>query len=125
MHKYIGRNDIILMASILAVSVLIMISSRAFADKGTTAAVYVDGTETGRYPLTDDINVDIDGYGGSHNTLAISGGKAYMSYASCPDKLCMHQGKVYKGGQTIVCLPNRVIIKIEGENDSGYDAITR
>ncbi len=125
MHKYIGRNDIILMASILAVSVLIMIFTRVFTDKGMTAVVYVDGAETGRYLLTEDIRVDIGGYDGSHNTLTISGGKAYMSDASCPDKLCMHQGKVYKGGQTIVCLPNRVIIKIEGENGSGYDAITR
>lgn len=125
MHKFIGKNDIILMASILAASILVMLLMHGLSGKGVMAIVYVNGEETGKYPLSEDITVDIDGVDRGHNTLTIAGGKAFMSDASCPDKLCMHQGRVSKGGQSIVCLPNRVVVRIEGESDSGYDAVTR
>ncbi len=40
----------------------------------------------------------------------------------CPLKVCMHQGRINKPGQTIVCVPNRMMIRIMGEKK--VDAIT-
>ena len=125
MCKFFCRNDIILIASILAVSILFMILNGVFHEEGKKVIVYTDGTVMGEYSLSKDQSITIDGYSGGHNVLTISGGTACMSDASCPDKLCMHQGKVSRSGQSIVCLPNRVVIKIEGEDAGGYDAVTR
>jgi hypothetical protein len=36
--------------------------------------------------------------------------------ADCPDQRCVHQGWASRTGQCIVCLPNRVMIQIEGGN---------
>ena len=47
-----------------------------------------------------------------------------MSDADCPDKLCIHQGRIHKNGQWIICLPNRVAVTIEGAaEDAEWDEI--
>ena len=125
MNKYVSRNDIILIMSIMIVSVLGMVAVSLSHRTGDRVFVYVDGVLTGEYPLSEDALIDISGYDDGVNTLRILDGEAYMEEASCPDKLCIHQGKAYKAGQSIVCLPNRVVIKITGKDDSEYDAITR
>ena len=125
MRKYITRNDIILIAILLLAPVLITIVLYVTAAKGEKVCVYVDGAYKGEYPLDRDATVEIEGYQNTHNTLMIKNGRAYMSEASCPDKLCIHQGKISEEGRSIVCLPNRVIVSIEGEGEDEYDAFTR
>ncbi|MFZ5945464.1 MAG: NusG domain II-containing protein [Bacillota bacterium] len=48
----------------------------------------------------------------------------YVEDASCPDKVCIKTGKISKTGQNIVCLPNKVVILIEGEKDQEYDDLS-
>ena len=44
----------------------------------------------------------------------------------CPDKLCMHQGYIKKSGQTILCLPEKVLITVVSERKDGEpDAVLR
>ena len=58
--------------------------------------------------------------GGGKSTLAKhfnavllpSGGKVWVTDASCPDKICEHYGKISGDGEVIVCLPNRLIIQV-------------
>ena len=109
----------------LAVSFITALSVSSFHVKGERVRVYVDGMAVSEYSLSDEISIDIKGYGGGYNSLRISDGAAYMTDASCPDKLCIHQGKADRSGQSIVCLPNRVVVKVEGKDGNGYDAITR
>ncbi len=44
--------------------------------------------------------------------LIIKDGEAYMQEADCPNQICVHHSPVSHKGETIVCLPNRVIIEI-------------
>ena len=39
-----------------------------------------------------------------------------MTRADCPDQLCIHQGPIHIQGETIVCLPNRVVVEITGND---------
>jgi hypothetical protein len=45
-----------------------------------------------------------------------------MIDADCPDKLCEKQGKISKNGQSIICLPNKIVIKINSDTDTDVDA---
>jgi hypothetical protein len=45
--------------------------------------------------------------------------------SNCPDKICMHYGYISKNGQTAVCLPNNVIVKIVADSKSDVDAVIR
>lgn len=46
-----------------------------------------------------------------------------MLDSSCPAKICVHNGWIRKPSETIICLPNKVLLEIEGENTE-YDAIS-
>ena len=45
------------------------------------------------------------------------------SFADCPDKLCVHQKAVSRDGESIICLPNKVVVSIEGGEDREMDAV--
>lgn len=55
---------------------------------------------------------------GHENTIVREGQKVYMADANCTDLLCVQQGEITEIGETIVCLPNRVLVEItsDGEN---------
>ncbi|MER2183468.1 MAG: NusG domain II-containing protein, partial [Clostridia bacterium] len=61
---------------------------------------------------------------GGTNTLVIENGEAWVSEANCPDKICMGMGKISKNGEFIACLPNQVIIVVEGGEESPVDGRT-
>ena len=44
-----------------------------------------------------------------------------MQSASCPDRLCVHQGKISDGILPIICLPNHIRIAIVSEEEASYD----
>ncbi|MEW6087578.1 MAG: NusG domain II-containing protein [bacterium] len=56
--------------------------------------------------------------------IEISGRKVRVLDSSCPNKLCVNSGWINKSGESIICLPNRVVIKIVGE-EKEFDGITR
>ncbi|MCR5629214.1 NusG domain II-containing protein [Eubacterium sp.] len=97
---------------ILGVAVVLFIFLKLTARDGEKVSVRVDGKEIARYELSEDREVVIDGYNGGVNTLIIKDKKAYIKDADCPDKLCEHQGKIHMVGQSLVCLPHRVVVEI-------------
>ena len=62
--------------------------------------------------------------GASVTATAVKNGKAKMIEADCPDKLCMHQKAVSKNHESIICLPNKVVVEVESSENSKYDAVT-
>ena len=78
----------------------------------------VKDEEFGTYPLSEDQEIPI----GEGNILAISGGEAFMKWADCPDKLCIHQRKI-SHAETIACLPNRVTVRVISGAASNVDSI--
>ena len=67
--------------------------------------------------LYKDTEIVIESYKGGTNTLVIEDGYAYITDATCPDKVCIYQGKINRPGEIIVCLPNMMIAKIVGEDE--------
>lgn len=92
-------------------------------DKGAIAVVTVDGEVYGEYQLDEDQVVEIKKDGKVTNTLTIADQKADMTDADCPDLLCVHQKAISKDGETIVCLPNKVVITVKSNEKSDMDAV--
>ncbi len=117
----------ILMAVVIICSLLIYGFQRCMADNGSYAVVKVDGVEIERFSLSEDAEHDIQGYERGVNHLVIEGSSCYISEADCPDKLCQKQGKISRDGESIICLPHRVVITIEGgeKADNEVDAIAK
>ena len=108
--------DIIL---IVCLTLLCFIPLFFTGSTGKYATITVDGKTKAILPLDTDTSMQIDDIG----TVVISKGKIRFENASCPDKSCEKTGEIYKEGQSIICLPNRIVIKIDGE--SGVDAIVQ
>lgn len=108
-------SDIILIGVLLIVSLSVFLIWHLSGTDGSTAVVTVDGKRVGEYSLAiDGVYYINDGT----NVLAIEDGKAYMKEASCPGyQDCVETGKISRVGETIVCLPNKVVVEIVGEGD--------
>ncbi len=111
---------VIVLAAALVCSLIWQLTHRAPA---AWAVVTVDGEEQARYLLSEDRTQVIEGYDGGTNTLVIRAGEAWVTDASCPDHICEDQGKVSRNGQTITCLPNRVMIEIQGGGERTIDGV--
>jgi hypothetical protein len=117
------RGDIILILVLITASVLLFVLKDNRKD-GKLLKVSVNGSEICTLSLDEDIEYEIQGFI-SKNILIIENGKARMKEAGCPDKLCVKQGEISKAGESIICLPNRIIVSVEGGEESGIDATAK
>lgn len=101
-------TEIILIAILLSLGLISLLVINSIKDRADTVLVTVDGEYFAEYPLSVDGEYDI----GGTNILKIEDGKAFMLHADCPDKLCVKSGKISFVGETVVCLPNRVMLEL-------------
>jgi hypothetical protein len=115
------KIDIIVVASLLLLSLIVLLVVSLTRVEGATVQVTVNGTVVAEYPL----NVDgVYKLNNGSNTLTIKDGVAYMTYSNCPDHVCENTGKVHYVGERIVCLPNRLTITITGDSDDSVDFVS-
>ena len=109
--------------AVLILTGLVLLSAVLFLSKeGGEAVVEVSGSEVARFPLNEERTYLIEGKNGGTNLLVIRDGKAWMEDASCPDGLCINMGKIHASGQSIICLPNEVVVSVETDRSSSDDA---
>lgn len=56
------------------------------------------------------------------NTVSVGGGSIWVSSADCSNQTCVHAGKISLAGQTVICAPHKLVIKVVGETSA--DAMT-
>ena len=122
-HNFVKkyRIDIIVVASLLALSLLILLMISLTKVEGAYAEITVDGNTIGKYSLAIDNTYSLNG---GTNTLVIQNGEAYIRDSNCPDHICENTGKIKHVGQTIICLPNRLTVTIIGESDEAVDFVS-
>ena len=124
-NTVMGRRDAALLVILLAVGALLFFFLRINRAEGGTAVVRVSGEPYGSYDLHTDQEIEIQGTNGGTNLLQIRDGKASVIQASCPDLLCVHQGTVSRQGESIICLPNEVVVEISGAmEETAYDVLS-
>lgn len=96
----------------------------SLSPRGGYVRVTVDGEQVVLYPLDEDREVLLSGIGGT-NLLQIEDGKASVTEADCPDKICVRSAAISRRGQTIVCLPHRLVVEVLGTGEEELDGISR
>lgn len=111
------RNDLLLIGVLLAVLIVAGLALLLFGKKGDCAVVTVNGEEYGIYPLWEEATVDIrtGEQDENLNRLVIRDGKALIETATCPDGICAAHHPISREGESIICLPHRVIVTVEQE----------
>ena len=118
------KNDILLILAVLILAGGIWLYSRLTRREGGSVTVTVDGAEVAAFPLDADRIWIWTGEAGS-NTLVIEDGAARVTEADCPDKLCVDEGAIRYDGQSIVCLPHKLVVTVSSGDDGGLDAVAR
>ncbi len=116
------KRDILLAIGLLLAAGIAALFLYLFRTDGGRAVVVIDGVETASYALSEDVTVTLSCPEGS-NTLVIQDGKADIIAADCPDALCVDQRSICYDGETIVCLPHKLVIKIESDERGEVDVM--
>ena len=116
------KNDFLLLLAIMIFKGVVWMLYAIYGVQGSgIVKVTVNGKVFGTYSLYEEREVNI--YGG--NVLRIHDGMADMIDADCPDRICVDHSCISKSQETIVCLPNKVIVEIVGGEHAKLDAVAR
>ena len=118
------RNDAILIVVLLVLGGALALFLYVTRQSGGYVAVQADGELLMELPLDQDTELVL-GEGGHTNTLIIEDGTAQVIEASCPDQICVRQGGIRYAGESIVCLPHKLVITIEGGAQNDIDAAAK
>ena len=117
------RHDILFIAVLLFLCAAAALGLFVFREDGDTVTVSIDGQLYAEYPLTEDRVVELISDGG-FNRLVIEDGYAYVEEASCPDGICSSHSPIGHNGESIICLPNKVVIEIHRREQNQPDIIS-
>ncbi|MBQ2932806.1 MAG: NusG domain II-containing protein [Clostridia bacterium] len=120
-----GDKVIIFFVMFIAVISYVLFSVFLFDDRADTIEIFTDGKLYASYNLASakDEVVEIKTKYGT-NQLKISQNGAEMIKASCPDKRDVKMGKITKAGQVLICVPNRVVVKLTSQKKAEVDRVT-
>ena len=148
MKQFIRKADIILFIALVVLGLAASAAlSLSHGEAGAGAKVIIEsgGDLYAKYPLSEDRTIvvpapkqgkvdapaaDPDANASAqydyYNVVTISGGSVSVTEASCKNQVCVRHGAITSPGESIVCLPNRLVVRIEdgsGEG-GGYDSVT-
>lgn len=105
---------VIVAAALLAAAVLFIAGRvlRTDANSNLIVTVSIDNEKEYEYPLDEDREFTVKSKYGTNNVI-IKEGEVCVTDADCPDRLCVEQGKAGEQGDTIICLPHRMVITVE------------
>ena len=121
----LSKTELSIWLGILAVTGILFLVYFGTVKKGDFVQVKVDGKVVFTRSLSDNGTYPIKGIG--ENILVIKDGVAWIKEADCPDKLCVKQGKVKNVGQSLICLPNKVVVEVisDSEDSQAVDAVVK
>ena len=118
------KNDILLILALLVLAGAAYGVLRLTREPGNEAAVTVDGQLVLTVPLTREATVTVGENRGFRNVVEVSGGRVRVVDADCPDRLCVRQSWIRYSGESIVCLPHKLVVTVRG-SEHDLDAVAR
>ncbi len=121
--NFIKKNMTWILVSIFLLLAFVMyIFPKFFMETADQVLVLVDGREYGIYSLYEMQEIKIETADG-YNLLVIKDGQAYVAESDCENQVCVHTQPVTKTGGQIICLPHRVVIRLQTTEKSEIDAV--
>ena len=106
--------DLLLVALVLLIALSLYLVFILAGEEGEWVVIRSGSEEISRHPLSEDAQFTVgDERGNAYNIVVISGGEVRVTEAGCPDKICKNHRPISKSGETIVCLPNKLVVAVE------------
>ena len=116
------KNDLILVSVLLLVITVAAFGYFFLREEGDAVMITVGGEFFGEYPINENRTVEIRTEK-AENILVIRDGKVYMESANCPDGICTAHRAIFRDGESIICLPNQVVVTITSQNQDSPDIV--
>lgn len=119
------KGDFIIFLTIIVVAITCMIPFRKIQNDNLICEISVDNKIIHSFKLNNNFKQVIEINENKKNcTIIIENNCVWFSKSNCPDKVCIKSGKLTHSNQIVACVPNKVIVKIIGNNDK-IDAIVK
>ena len=120
----ITAADMVLIITLCVLSGMFFISHVFLSDQGCVVRIYnTDGLYMER-DLLEDASVAVPGPLGN-SVVMIESGDVFMKSSPCPNKICIHAGKIHRADDSIACIPNKVYVIIRDDNEGrDVDSVT-
>lgn len=107
-------NDLLLIGGLLATIITVLALLLFFQKPGQAVCVYIDGEIAGEYDLSEALQLEIRSGENDENTntLHIENGEVTVTHSNCKEQICVEHWPISKEGETIVCLPHKLVISI-------------
>ena len=124
MKKMIKKHPTITICIwVLLLAGLLIAAQKALSTDGAVQVVVtVDGKNYGAYSLKREQVIRIETEYG-YNELTIKDGKAGVTASDCKNQVCVHSMAISQNGQSIICLPHKLIVQITGSGGKQLDAV--
>ncbi len=122
-----NKSDLKLIIVIILIAIIVLFMIAIFDNTSNKKAlVYYDNNLILTIDLTETEKREylVDGYNGVVKIIA-EGGKIKVDEEDSPLHLCSKQGFIEETYETIICLPNKIVIKIVSSKDNDLDTILR
>ena len=124
-HTKKKRNDFFLILILLALGFVFHLAQSFTSKNGTKVIVMQDGETIHELLISENLYGDnalrIATPNGV-NVLEIKSGEASVIEADCPDGLCVKQKAISKQGESIICLPHKLVITVENDEENEIDS---
>ncbi len=105
--------DLILIGALVLFSFVFSLALLREGNEGHTVVVTVDGEVQKEFPLDSEEKIFQFDTPNGYNTVHVKGGSVAVGTADCPDRLCVKQGRISRPGETIICLPHKLIVEVK------------
>ena len=78
--------------------------------------IYQNGELRGEYDLSQPKTLPVKEEDYGYNLVMIEDGTVRITDADCPDQLCMKQRSISKNGESIICLPHKLVVSLTGDS---------
>lgn len=117
---------IVLAVALFAVVFGVMVWGQGSQTESLAVVISIDGKEVERCALGDFPDAE-QSYTGNGYTLKVALAAEllpdqlgiHVEEADCPTQDCVHTGTITRAGQSIVCLPARIVIELKGDSTAG------
>lgn len=122
-----GAGDAVAIAFVILAALILLLTMTLFRGKAASlrAEIRMNGEMIHEMPLGEDAEFTVEGVYTNH--VSVRNGQVAITESSCPGGDCMHSGWIRENGRSIICLPNRVEIRVVGgaPEENEVDAVVR
>ncbi len=124
LRQHLTFGDKVLIGGLILLSLVSFPLVRNMAKEGNSVRIETDGDMYDVVSLYAGQRLAVPGPLGK-TIVVVRNGEAHVADSPCPAKICVKTGKISHTGQIIVCIPNKVIVRVIGTEDLPYDAVTQ